>query len=134
MLVPMIEMVSLAASNSLAVFCFCNLIIAFLLICNATSHSDGVMKPRNESNADNLNNSLVPEANGFIATAPPPSNGKESSVMTVSIDMVTIEEEEDDDDDDDELKKRVEDFIEKINRGKPAVTARESRVCLDSRL
>ncbi|KAH6828394.1 hypothetical protein C2S53_013116 [Perilla frutescens var. hirtella] len=128
MLVPMIEMMSLAASNSLAVFFFCNLIIAFLLICNATSHSDGVMKPRNESNADNLNNSLAVEANGFIATAPP-SNGKESSVMTVSIDMVTIEE--DDDDDDDELKKRVEDFIEKINRGEPAVTARGCVSILD---
>ncbi|KAL0400846.1 UNVERIFIED_CONTAM: hypothetical protein Slati_4114500 [Sesamum latifolium] len=49
---------------------------------------------------------------------------EEEKVSSVSIDMVDNEEEtldqeqeDDDDDDDDELRKRVEDFIEKINRG-----------------
>ncbi|KAL0371618.1 UNVERIFIED_CONTAM: hypothetical protein Scaly_0843400 [Sesamum calycinum] len=93
-----IELIGLAASNSLAVFCFCNLIIAILLV--------GSSKPSSQFDEG--------KPNALPTT-------EEEKVSSVSIDMVDNEEETLDQkqeyDDDDELRKRVEDFIEKINRG-----------------
>lgn len=86
MFVSTLELISLAASNSLTVFCFCNLIIVVLLV--------GSSKPISSQPND------IIDANKF----------KESVVHG----MTTKDEDEDDDD---ELRKRVEDFIEKTNRG-----------------
>ncbi|KAI3458260.1 hypothetical protein Pfo_014923 [Paulownia fortunei] len=122
MLDSTIELISLAASNSLAVFCFCNLIIAILLVGSSRPSSQfDEVKPNafptivNDDNFKKNTVSSCEKANALIET-------EEENVSCVSIDMVDNEEEtpdveEEDDVDDDELRRRVEEFIEKINRG-----------------
>lgn len=120
MLVSVIESIGLVASNSLAVFCFCNVIIAILVVASSNTSARFNVEVTTEPNRYyRLSKSVVMEANDLISIS---EEEKESSV---SIDMVESqeedreedEEEEDVADEDDELRKRVEEFIEKINRG-----------------
>ncbi|KAL2227158.1 uncharacterized protein LOC110011906 [Sesamum indicum] len=119
MLDSTIELIGMAASNSLAVFCFCNLIIAILLV--------GSSKPSSQFE-DGKPNALPTIGNdGCFKKSTVSSHTdalmekEEEKVSSVSIDMVDNEEEtsdqEQEDVDDDELRKRVEDFIEKVNKG-----------------
>ncbi|KAL6530214.1 hypothetical protein OROHE_014567 [Orobanche hederae] len=138
-----IELISLAAaSNSLAIFCFCNLIVAVLLLVG--SSTPPIPPPSNEAERNNNSNrcSDFPNTvdNGHfkkIDTVYSSFGDKtstkndlfeteeEGKVTSTSIDMFVDDSEDDDDDEteeeeeeeDDELRKRVEDFIEKINRG-----------------
>ncbi|KAL1558888.1 histone H3.v1-like [Salvia divinorum] len=97
MVVWMIELISLAASNSLAVFCFCNVLIAILVIGSSQTSSE----PDEMANPTIVHLKQIPEE-------------KESS-QSVSIDMVN--KDDDEEEEEDELRKRVEEFIEKTNRG-----------------
>ncbi|KAL3647433.1 hypothetical protein CASFOL_008401 [Castilleja foliolosa] len=118
-----IELISLAASNSLAVFCFCNLIIAILLI-GSSSNSEEI-KPINNNTFSSLANDENFKKSTFSDQFEKANCNKnvvietvEEKVSCVSIDMVDFEEEEEEEEvNDDELKKRADEFIEKINRG-----------------
>lgn len=128
MLDSTIELISLAASNSLAVFCFCNLIIAVLLVGSSkpTPQFDQVVKPinafpiNNDEFKKNRVSSSPEKAKDDLVQIEEEEEEEEKVSSAVSIDMVENGDEtpdQDDDNDDDELRKRVEEFIEKTNRG-----------------
>lgn len=118
-----VELISLAASNSLFVFCFCNLIIAIILVgSRPNSGFDGgrvlVSTPTCKSNAGET----PPEAEA-------PSNNREEmpaaeheevhSQCSVPIEDESCDRQErrdDEDGEDDDLRTRIEDFIAKVNR------------------
>lgn len=130
MLDSTIELISLAASNSLAVFCFCNLIIAVLLVGSSkpTPQFDQVVKPinafpiNNDEFKKNRVSSSPEKAKDDLVQIEEEEEEEEKVSSAVSIDMVengdeTPDQDDDNDDhDDDELRKRVEEFIEKTNR------------------
>lgn len=132
MLDSTIELISLAASNSLAVFCFCNLIIAVLLVGSSkpTPQFDQVVKPINafpinndEFKKNRVSSSPEKAKDDLVQIEEEEEEEEEEKVSSaVSIDMVengdeTPDQDDDNDDhDDDELRKRVEEFIEKTNR------------------
>lgn len=136
------DLITLGASNSLVAFCFCNLIIAILLVASSKPSStdtdaenlaplSGIDEENpvplpgtaqrkkcvvdNSTNSDNSINMNEYEASREVIEAPSAN------------DAVSINGEEDknpDADDecrngenDDELRRRVEEFIDKVNRG-----------------
>ncbi|KAI8564651.1 hypothetical protein RHMOL_Rhmol03G0197500 [Rhododendron molle] len=133
MLNSTIELITLAASNSLVIFCFCNLIIAVLLV--------GGSKPGSEFGQDSCGiptptftfRSREDEVGGALETTGSVLDKHNASSTGVSEacddEKATVEEEKenvDDGDDDDELRRRVEEFIDKINEGWKAERLRTS--------
>ncbi|KAL3652346.1 hypothetical protein CASFOL_002027 [Castilleja foliolosa] len=94
MLDSTLELISQAASNPLMVFCFCNLIIAILLVGSST-------KPCSTNTEEKSR------------VGPNDATGKLSSLDTTMVEIKEGPPHEADDD----LKRRVEEFIEKINKG-----------------
>ncbi|KAL7146472.1 hypothetical protein ABFS83_06G043200 [Erythranthe nasuta] len=127
MLDSTIELISMAASNSLAVFCFCNLIIAILLVGSSKPISNfDEFEPKSSPTIvvhdviddvihDNLEKNAVPEAdNDLVQTE---EEEKVSSVTVSIIDTVENEDEDEDEEtEDEELRKKFEEFIERTNR------------------
>ncbi|KAL7107272.1 hypothetical protein ACP275_06G043700 [Erythranthe tilingii] len=127
MLDSTIELISMAASNSLAVFCFCNLIIAILLVGSSKPISNfDEFEPKSSPTIvvhdviddvihDNLEKNAVPEAdNDLVQTE---EEEKVSSVTVSIIDTVENEDEDEDEEtEDEELRKKIEEFIERTNR------------------
>lgn len=120
MLYSTVELISQASSNSLAAFCFCNFLIAILLV--------GNLKPSSQFREEEKLNELptVPDEDNvkkhaFFRTQK--SNdliveAEEENASSVSITIVDDDDEEERlNEDEDELRKRVEEFIDKINRG-----------------
>ncbi|XP_059625466.1 uncharacterized protein LOC132268678 [Cornus florida] len=107
-----IELITLAASNSLVIFCFCNLIIVFVLVgvSKPTSHfdQDSTAIPSSKV-ANGSKNGTKGEENNALTSSP------EASSYHVSEATVGENEVNDDKEDDDELRRRVEEFIHKIN-------------------
>ncbi|KAG5558438.1 hypothetical protein RHGRI_008391 [Rhododendron griersonianum] len=135
MLNSTIELITLAASNSLVVFCFCNLIIAVLLV--------GGSKPGSEFGGQDSCGIPTPtftfrsrgdeEEGGLETTCSVVLDKHNASSTGVSEacddEKATVDEEKenvDDGDDDDELRRRVEEFIDKINEGWKAERLRTS--------
>ncbi|KAL7253880.1 hypothetical protein ACSBR1_008258 [Camellia fascicularis] len=131
MLDSTIELITLAASNSLVVFCFCNLIIGILLV--------GGSKPASEFGQESPIPPPIPshrtknsDIEGTITRCSLNNDNASTIVSELSAEKAMVdeekgeEEEEDDDDDDDELRRRVEEFIDKINRGWKAEKLRTS--------
>ncbi|KAL8049812.1 hypothetical protein ABFX02_06G043300 [Erythranthe guttata] len=122
MLDSTIELISMAASNSLAVFCFCNLIIAILLVGSSKPISNfDEFEPKSPPTVvvhdvihDNVEKNAVPEAdNDPVQTE---EEEKVSSVTVSIIDTVENEDEDEEETEDEELRKRFEEFIERTNR------------------
>ena len=110
MLNSTIELISLAASNSHFIFCFCNLIIVILLV--------GGSKPASEFAQDS------PVHHPKVAQR----NKDDIEGTNTSIEAMVVEEKENNNnvDEDDELRRRVEEFIDKINKGWKAEKLRTS--------
>ncbi|CAA0809543.1 Unknown protein [Striga hermonthica] len=133
-----IELISLAASNSHAVFCFCNLIIAIILIGSSkpSSQFDETKPNHGFSNIASYENfKKVVVVSSCVKAQNDSVEAENEKATPVCVDVVVDEDEEDEnekaeqedeneqveqeddaDEDDDELRKRVEDFIEKVNR------------------
>ncbi|CAL5364258.1 unnamed protein product [Camellia sinensis] len=133
MLDSTIELITLAASNSLVVFCFCNLIIGILLV--------GGSKPASEYGQESpIPPPIVSHRNknsdieGTITRCSLNNDNGSTMVSELSAEKAMVDEEkgdkneegEEEDDDDDELRRRVEEFIDKINRGWKAEKLRTS--------
>lgn len=134
MLNSTIELITLAASNSLLMFCFCNFIIAVLLV--------GGSKPTSEYSQDSsippptfaFRNTFETEGTSSTTTCSVDNdNGSTGvselcAVKAATVESVEDEEKENDDGDgdDDELRRRVEEFIDKINEGWKAEKLRTS--------
>ncbi|XP_058106308.1 uncharacterized protein LOC131249519 [Magnolia sinica] len=99
MLPSTFDMIHQASSNSLLIFCLCNFIIAILLINGSKSVS-----PSNGRESSTCVSVVTPLSNKRIEVY---EKGEEDS---------DDQENCDEDNDDDELRKRVEEFIDKINR------------------
>ncbi|KAI8564656.1 hypothetical protein RHMOL_Rhmol03G0198000 [Rhododendron molle] len=134
MLNSTIELITLAASNSLLIFCFCNLIIAVLLLGGSKpcsefgdqEHSCGIPTPpftfrsRNEVEGPETSTcSAVLDKHNASSTGVGEARDAEKATADE-------EKENDDDGDDDELRRRVEEFIDKINEGWKAEKLRTS--------
>lgn len=147
MFVSTFELICLAASNSHAVFCFFNLIIAILVVGSSKSTSQfNEKKPdpchsfayenKDSTNMKNVSSSSEKEKKlvetdedeaSFVSITT--VNDEERSLVEeeeeaeasfVSITAVNINEEisrDEEEDDDDELRRRIEEFIEKVNKG-----------------
>uniref|UniRef100_A0A5B7BT06 Putative histone acetyltransferase GCN5-like n=1 Tax=Davidia involucrata TaxID=16924 RepID=A0A5B7BT06_DAVIN len=117
-----IELITLAASNSLIIFCFCNLIIVILLLGGSkpTSHFDqhSASPPPTVANRNKIND--------IKGTSVRSSSDKKNASTSVSEASNVNDEEVNENEEDDELRKRVEDFINKINRGWKAEKLRRS--------
>ncbi|XP_043717408.1 uncharacterized protein LOC122665350 [Telopea speciosissima] len=129
------ELFTLAASNSLLVFGLCNLIIVILLLSDSKPNSPSTQEsyfcthevPKRIEKEEKGGHEAVYSENieeaSLSANVPQVENAEKSPVDQI-IGNVDGEErdnedeyEEDDYDDDDELRRRVEEFIDKINRG-----------------
>ncbi|KAL2555996.1 uncharacterized protein Fot_00735 [Forsythia ovata] len=113
------DLISLAASNSHAVFCLCNLIIVILLVGSSKSRSEfNEDKPFSSGDVVNNNRGSMERTNASCTLKTPYAlmdvNVSESS--SVGISMVD-DNEGSRDEEDDELRRRAEEFIEKINKG-----------------
>lgn len=110
MLESTLELISLAASNSHMVFCLFNLIIALLVVGSTKSNDHNrklISSVVNDKNADQDSVSSLK-----TVTSTPVETGEMS---TDSEDVCQGEGDEDDGNDD--LKRRVEEFIQKMNMG-----------------
>jgi len=132
MLDSVLEFITQAASSSTFIFCFCNLIIVIILVDLKPSlsiHQESEIPPskgdENEKQKAKYSNSLVEKETASLPQAVEVSHDQEAeTVESIEIegnDDCSNEEEDDDDDnninDEDELKRRVEEFIEKVNKG-----------------
>ncbi|XAR66169.1 hypothetical protein NMG60_11012289 [Bertholletia excelsa] len=96
-----IKLITMAASNSFVIFCFCNFIIAILLVGGSRTASkirQGIPIPSITA--------AERSQNGIVETNP----------MCLLNKKAVIDEEEGDEEDE-ELRRRVEEFIDKINKG-----------------
>ncbi|KAG5134062.1 hypothetical protein JHK82_025250 [Glycine max] len=136
MLDSVLEFITQAASSSTFIFCFCNLIIVIILVDLKPSlsiHQESEIPPskgdENEKQRAKYSNSLVEKETASLPQAVEVSHDQEAeTVESIGIegndycnneDEEKVEEEDDDEDnnDEDELKRRVEEFIEKVNKG-----------------
>ncbi|CAI9767624.1 unnamed protein product [Fraxinus pennsylvanica] len=109
------DLISLAASNSHAVFCLFNLIIIILLVGSSKSRSEFNEDAPCSSRDDVNNNRGSMERTNASCSLKTVCTLMNSS-SSVGISMVD-NDEGNWDEEDDELRKRAEEFIEKINKG-----------------
>lgn len=136
MLNTTIELITLATSNSLLVFCFCNLIIVILLFDGSKSSTsqfdedDEVVLNPPHIIVINGNKNGTKGANACC------KYDKEDAftevTVALNVDNVLNDDKEgkgqkeEEEEVDDELRRRVEEFIDKINRGWKAEKLRNS--------
>ena len=127
MLNSTIELISLAASNSHFIFCFCNLIIVILLVGGSKPASEfaqdsPVHHPKvAQRNKNDVEGSITTSIEAMVVEE------KENKGIKTSIEAMVVEEKENNNvDEDDELRRRVEQFIDKINKGWKAEKLRTS--------
>ncbi|EXC20902.1 hypothetical protein L484_012978 [Morus notabilis] len=132
-----VELISHAVSNSLFVFCFCNLIILMILV--------GSKKPKRQlsqiSPLSMVNDKRSDDEKSTKRQYEERDDtGEDSKVMMMMMMMSGPKAESEDDraandndgnvgdKEEDELRKRVEDFIEKVNKGWKAELLRTSHL------
>ncbi|KAF3433109.1 hypothetical protein FNV43_RR24211 [Rhamnella rubrinervis] len=114
------ELISQAASNSLFIFCFCNLIIFIILGSSKPfSKASQQVKSRNTNNKGSERAKQTNAANNaFMEDSEEPNSLKALSAGDKGNNDNDNDESGDEDyGDDDELRQRVEEFIEKVNEG-----------------
>ncbi|KAL4317450.1 hypothetical protein AHAS_Ahas15G0386300 [Arachis hypogaea] len=134
MLDSIVEFITQAASSSAFIFCFCNLIIVYILLDLKPTLSSSVQQENSEVTPSMGTNLQKQETNSkFLVQkdtelrAIQVSYVRQVEAETIGNDECFVEEvkkedeeeekEEKEEEDDDELRKRVEEFIEKVNKG-----------------
>ncbi|KAL2334496.1 hypothetical protein Fmac_015709 [Flemingia macrophylla] len=135
MLDSVLEFITQAASSSAFIFCFCNLIIVIILVDLKPSlsiHQESeipLSKGANQKQETNAKHLVERETTSLPHEVEVSHDQEAEAVENIEIEgnddcsngEEKIEEESEDDnnhnDNDDELKKRVEEFIEKVNKG-----------------
>lgn len=134
-----LDLITQTASSSLLAFCFCNLIIVIILVgskpgseFNQERSHASTSTPLSAVSTANTNEKgvlVVPkdenreEKNELVAV-----NEVSSAQNAVRDDNDNEDKEDEDDGGDDELRKRVEEFIEKVNRGWKAELSKTSHL------
>jgi len=145
MLLSMTELITEASLSSHFVFCFCNIIIVFLLIDRAISSSfssasniDPLPVDLYSNAGESYESRLVLEdaiVEGSSMEGEQEIETKEEVVVEVfSVEgeeatgtlEAAEEENEEDKDDDEDLRKRIEEFIQKVNQAWQEETLKES--------
>lgn len=124
------DLITLGASNSLVAFCFCNLIIAILLVASSKSSGTDIDEENpaplpgtaqrkkcvvdNSTNSDNSINMNEYEASREVMEAP---SANDAVIINGEEHKNPDEDDECRNEEDDELRRRVEEFIDKVNRG-----------------
>ncbi|KAL0017166.1 hypothetical protein SO802_004235 [Lithocarpus litseifolius] len=133
----MFDSITQAASNSLFIFCFCNLIIAILLM---VSKSSSELGQQGEIPLSVVINTCTNHKQGTYGKQDFDDNKMLRNVDEVSYPYeapvfdkeesgnIHHNKDEEEDDDDDELRRRVEEFIEKVNKEWKAESLRSSRL------
>jgi len=132
MLGSVLEFITQAASSSAFIFCFCNLIIVIILVDLKPSlsiHQESeihLLKGANDHQKQGANSKPLVEKD---TTAMPQAvevevshDGEAETVESIEIegnedDEKVEQEKSEKDDSNDELRKRVEEFIQKVNKG-----------------
>ncbi|KAL1319201.1 hypothetical protein HN51_071502 [Arachis hypogaea] len=148
MLDSIVEFITQAASSSAFIFCFCNLIIVYILLDLKPTLSSSVQQENSEVTPSMGTNLQKQETNSkFLVQKDTELRAiqvsyvrqveaeAEAEAKLIEVDIIeTIgndecfveevkkedeeeEKEEKEEEDDDELRKRVEEFIEKVNKG-----------------
>ncbi|KAL1356140.1 hypothetical protein AAHE18_05G161900 [Arachis hypogaea] len=143
MLDSIVEFVTQAASSSAFIFCFCNFIIVYILVDLKPTLSSSVHQENSEVTPSMGTNLQTQETNSkFLVQKDTELRAiqvsyvrqveaeAEAEVKTIGNDECFVEEvkkedekeekeekEEEEEEDEDELRKRVEEFIEKVNKG-----------------
>lgn len=142
MLYSTVELVTQVTLNSHFVFCFCNIIIVFLLIdraktnsCPGVSTSDPLPLPvylnshTKRDDHEKYDNVLVLKEDSSEESVPKEEVVEETETVIAEVkaeteaeaeaeaaEEKTEETEEEDDVDDEELRRRIEEFINKVNK------------------
>ncbi|XP_062076228.1 uncharacterized protein LOC133780599 [Humulus lupulus] len=129
-----LDLISQTASSSLFAFCFCNLIIVIILVGSKPVSSEFAQKQSHhaplslvsvpntvthDNEVENANGLREEERNVLEVICEQVSNGQKELGNEESFDDHRDDgndDNQDDDDDDEQLRKRVEDFIQKVNR------------------
>ncbi|KAL3521449.1 hypothetical protein ACH5RR_019598 [Cinchona calisaya] len=113
-----------AASNSLVAFCFCNLIIVILLLGSSKPSSDIHQEISDTEKRVIMDNSFNPDhsfnTNGRASTDDrflEESSFVDDETMINNGEESPYGDDENGNEGDDELRRRVEEFIDKVNRG-----------------
>jgi hypothetical protein len=109
----MLELVTQAASNSVFIFFFCNFIIVVILVGSKSSSSYG---QEGEIPLSTFTDTPTTHKQGINSTQSLDDNQMPRNV-NIGVNGSSNNKDENDDDDDDELRRRVEEFIEKVNKG-----------------
>ncbi|KAJ9164089.1 hypothetical protein P3X46_023704 [Hevea brasiliensis] len=122
-----LELITQVASNSLFIFCFCNLIIVIILMGSKPSPNNDQESEVRISSVDNTYSDKKQETvakhlalggNKRLIDVAAPSNAREAPAGS--------NKENAHDDENDEFRRRVEEFIYKVNRGWKAESLRTS--------
>lgn len=127
MLDSAVELIAEAASNSIFIFCFCNLIIVMILM-GSKPNSSFDQEGEKQAPKVSLNSNAYSNKQETISIHSLDGNKKSRAAHELSNDLQEehaddqeeerkFENSENEDDDDDELRRRFEEFIEKVNRG-----------------
>lgn len=122
-----LELITQAASNSVFIFCFCNLIIVFILVGSKSSsvcdqEGEIPLSVTNNASTDHgrgTNREQILDDNEFSRNANEVPVSQEAPVADNHENGSGDNRDKDDDGhgDSDELRRRVEEFIEKVNKG-----------------
>ncbi|KAK2992536.1 hypothetical protein RJ640_004310 [Escallonia rubra] len=116
MLSTTFELINLAASSSLLVFFLCNLIIVILLVGSSRSSSFFLVPPPKVATS-NKNAGIMTDPHTvdkrYVVTDAREGYGVKKALIHGNIE----DQRKGDDEEDDELRERVEEFIDKVNRG-----------------
>ncbi|KAM1126590.1 hypothetical protein ACFX2B_041254 [Malus domestica] len=137
MLDSMLELIRQAASNSVFIFCICNLIIVIILVGSkpvSNSNNDEQSKIRITKAANNrLDDEQGMEAehvwkekNGLMQVSQLVYNEQNASADDGKFSSTDGDSDDDETDTDDELMTRAEEFIEKVNKAWKAEVLRTS--------
>ncbi|XP_062073297.1 uncharacterized protein LOC133777628 [Humulus lupulus] len=113
-----LDLIHYIVSNNLFIFCFCNLIVVIILMCsNKTGRerqsSESVVKKQSRSG----NGRRYEESKSCVGVSKGLINAEKGEDENDRADRANDEEnDKKDDKDEDELRKRVEEFIEKVNK------------------
>ena len=131
-----VELIAQAASNSLVIFCFCNLIIVMILMASKPVSNFGQESEIPQSTVTKTHTKVKED----VLAMPSLDGNKRPSLdedkmstddgrVSVALEEPTgddVEEENgnDNEEDEDELRRRVEEFISKVNHGWRAESSR----------
>ncbi|KAI5346830.1 Hypothetical predicted protein [Prunus dulcis] len=118
MLASAVDLLTQAASNSLLVFCFCNLIIVMIVM---GSKRGSTLSKKEEGTLVNPSDTVFSQVSSNAKKELATASDEKDNIISHHNDSKKC-------DNDDELRRRAEEFIEKMNKGGRAELLRTSHL------